>query len=45
MAETQSLETLFDYDSQSQAQCFTTQDIKEGIAAVREKRPPHFKGK
>jgi len=22
---------------------FTTEDIKEGIAALREKRPPHFK--
>lgn len=44
-AQDKTLEQMFDYDSQSQAACFETEDIKEGIAAVRDKRPPKFQGK
>lgn len=44
-AEKESLIQLFDYDSTCQAKCFTSDDIKEGITAIREKRKPNFKGK
>ncbi|MBI2339952.1 MAG: enoyl-CoA hydratase/isomerase family protein [Deltaproteobacteria bacterium] len=39
------LEQMFDYDSACQAKTFTTEDIKEGIRAIREKRSPLFQGK
>lgn len=38
------LEEIFDFDAASQAHTFTTEDIKEGIRAVREKRTPSFRG-
>ncbi|EKD41946.1 MAG: hypothetical protein ACD_73C00429G0001, partial [uncultured bacterium] len=44
-ALTGSLTQLFDYDSKSQAACFKTKDIVEGISALREKRKPVFTGK
>jgi len=44
-AQNSSLEDMFDYDSQAQAACFTSEDIKEGIASVREKRAAKFLGK
>jgi len=43
-ALTGSLTQLFDYDSKSQAACFKAKDILEGIASIREKRKPNFKG-
>lgn len=39
------LEKIFDYDSAAQAASFATADIREGIRAIREKRPPNFDGK
>ena len=39
------LEELFDYESEGQAQSFASQDLLEGISALKEKRPPNFKGK
>lgn len=39
------LEQMFDYDSAAQAASFATEDIREGIRAIREKRPPNFDGK
>jgi enoyl-CoA hydratase/carnithine racemase len=38
------LNEMFEYDSTSQAVCFESEDIKEGIKALREKRDPQFKG-
>lgn len=38
------LEEVFDYESSGQAQCFPTEDLKEGIKAIQEKRSPIFKG-
>ncbi len=40
-----SLVQMFDYDAKSQAECFESEDIKEGIQAVREKRAAQFLGK
>lgn len=39
-----SLSKIFDYDSTAQAEAFTTQDIREGVLAIKEKRSPRFKG-
>lgn len=38
------LEAALDIESEHQAQTFTTEDAKEGIAAAREKRAPKFRG-
>jgi enoyl-CoA hydratase/carnithine racemase len=40
----QDLESTLDYESSAQVICSTTEDMKEGLAAAREKRPPVFKG-
>lgn len=34
-----------DWEGQSQAICFTTSDVVEGILAFTQKRPPEFKGR
>jgi len=39
-----SLEEVFDYESSGQAQCFQSQDLKEGIRAIQEKREAKFQG-
>ncbi len=39
------LQEIFDYESGGQAECFATADLKEGIAAIQEKRKPRFGGK
>lgn len=38
------LEAAIEVESQHQAYTWTTEDAKEGIAAMREKRTPHFRG-
>lgn len=43
--EQSTLEKMADYDAMSQATCFTSQDILEGIRAIQEKRNPLFFGK
>jgi enoyl-CoA hydratase len=45
LAQTKTLEQMFDYDARMQAICLNTEDIQEGIAAAREKRPARFTGK
>jgi len=42
---TASLESTLDYESTGQAQSFATEDLKEGIQALQEKRAPNFHGK
>lgn len=39
------LEKALVFESKGQARCFQTQDILEGIEAIRAKRPPAFSGK
>ncbi len=39
------LEELFAYESAGQAKCFASEDLKEGIAAIKAKRAPKFSGK
>ena len=39
------LEQMFEYDSACQAKTFTTEDIREGIRAIREKKSPNFQGR
>ncbi|MCX5907186.1 MAG: enoyl-CoA hydratase/isomerase family protein [Deltaproteobacteria bacterium] len=39
------LDAAIERESSNQALTFTTEDIKEGIAAVLEKRPPQFRNK
>jgi enoyl-CoA hydratase/carnithine racemase len=33
------------FESKGQADCFKTEDLKEGVTAIRAKRPPAFTGK
>jgi enoyl-CoA hydratase/carnithine racemase len=38
------LEAALEVESEYQAHTWTTEDAKEGIAALREKRAPKFRG-
>jgi enoyl-CoA hydratase len=40
-----SLEDQLDFEADVQARSFTSEDIREGLAAAREQRPPRFRGK
>lgn len=44
IAPRKSLLEMFDYDSKAQAECFESEDIREGVDAISQKRPPQFKG-
>jgi enoyl-CoA hydratase/carnithine racemase len=37
-------QTMLDVEAAAQATCFRTRDVREGLAALREKRPPRFAG-
>ncbi len=39
------LQNALDFESKGQAICFRTEDIKEGIEAIRTKRAPRFNGR
>ena len=43
-AVTANLDEVLQYESQGQAQTFATQDLIEGVEAIRGKRVPEFKG-
>jgi len=42
---THTLDEMLDYESINQGITFSTEDAREGIRAVMEKREPHFKGR
>jgi len=39
------LDSSLEFEAMAQVICASTQDMREGIAALREKRPPSFKGR
>ena len=41
---TASLEEQLGFEAARQAECYETRDLVEGIAAIREKREPRFRG-
>jgi enoyl-CoA hydratase/carnithine racemase len=44
-SESASLEDQLQFEASEQARTFETQDAREGIAAIRERRPPRFAGR
>ena len=40
-----SLEDQLSFEAQEQAECFESQDVHEGLAAARDRRPPEFRGR
>lgn len=42
---THSINTALENEAKAQARCFQTEDLAEGVLAIREKREPVFKGK
>jgi enoyl-CoA hydratase len=39
------LEEQLDFEAEVQARCFASEDVHEGLAAVRARRPPRFRGR
>jgi enoyl-CoA hydratase/carnithine racemase len=44
-SETNTLDTQLGWEAEQQALCYETEDMQEGLAAAREKRPPSFRGR
>ena len=40
-----SLEDQLSFEAEQQAACFETEDVREGLAAAKERRPPKFQGR
>ncbi|MCI0485355.1 MAG: enoyl-CoA hydratase [Blastocatellia bacterium] len=43
--ETSDLASALDFEAVNQADCFRSEDFREGVTAFREKRKPHFTGR
>lgn len=44
-SETNGLDAQLGWEAEQQALCYETEDMQEGLAAAREKRPPRFQGR
>jgi enoyl-CoA hydratase/carnithine racemase len=44
LAERADLETMLEYEGLAQPITMATDDLAEGLAAAKEKRPPSFRG-
>jgi enoyl-CoA hydratase len=44
-SETNTLDAQLGWEAEQQALCYETEDMQEGLAAAREKRPPSFRGR
>jgi enoyl-CoA hydratase len=44
-SETNTLDAQLGWEAEQQALCYETEDMREGLAAAREKRPPRFRGR
>ena len=40
-----SLEDQLSFEAEQQAACFETEDVREGLTAAKERRPPKFQGR
>ena len=40
-----SLEDQLSFEAEQQAACFETEDVREGLTAAKERRPPKFHGR
>ena len=40
-----SLEDQLSFEAEQQAACFETEDVREGLTAAKERRPPRFQGR
>lgn len=45
LAETESLDVVLRREAEGQAACFASEDLLEGVAAIRDRRPAEFQGR